>query len=146
MPDDGHGCGSGSGFGGAGVCLGTGNGTTSAALWKLTSTACDVGPGSATCNRGCADTLLLSLLSPPRLVTRVHNPPLNGTLLMNNWPDPPHRCFRKHARNVLIIPLTDSGRPPHAALSPNQGSPSNPRSVPFATSPDPRQLMPSYKG
>ena len=27
---------------------------------------------------------LLSLLSPPRLVTRVHNPPLNGTLVMNN--------------------------------------------------------------
>lgn len=48
MPVDGHGCGSGSGFGGAGVCLGTGSGTTSAALWKLTSIACDVGPGSAT--------------------------------------------------------------------------------------------------
>lgn len=48
MPGDGRGCGSGSGFGGAGVCLGTGSGTTSAALWKSTSTASDVGPGSAT--------------------------------------------------------------------------------------------------
>lgn len=95
--------------------------------------------------RLCLHLTAVSALSS-QTCNPVHNRPLNTTLVTNNWPDSPHQCFQKHARNFLIILLTDSERPPHTALRPNQGSPSNPCPVPFVTSPDPRQQMPSYKG